>query len=492
MTYIPGGGAGGGNIATLGDVALNNPANSETLVYDTSVGKWKNAVPQNATVADGSIKTEKLADAAVTDVKIASGISLAKLSTDPLARANHTGTQAPNTIEGLAKFIQDTVATMLNGGTHTNITVSYNNSNGTLSLATAESASSTLEPTGTARPNTLTNNLRYVATTGSDSTGNGTEASPWATPTYGANQLAPGDTLVIRAGTYSAINDYSLPAGTSANRIRVTAYPGEAVTLQGLLRTNAPYWTWDHLTFHGLNSDPATEHQVRFTNAVGVIVEDCDFTAQSGSFASLHITEYSDSTVTVPSNCSVTVRHNYFKRNDSALRSSGANLPNRDHHIYLGGRATSTYTIERNLFEYAPNGDHIKVGPNSAASIAILYNTGHNSIQSLSLEGECDNVQCFRNLWHDATVDRPAGQSRGATILAYNYSGTNTLFYRNWAQARVSLFAGTGTTLNTEITEATGADNIFSATGNPQFTNISIGDYRPQDTTASQYGRYAI
>lgn len=43
MTYYPGGGGGGGSIATSSDVALNNVANSEVLVYDGALAKWKNA-----------------------------------------------------------------------------------------------------------------------------------------------------------------------------------------------------------------------------------------------------------------------------------------------------------------------------------------------------------------------------------------------------------------------------------------------------------------
>lgn len=34
---------GGGSLGTATDVALNNPANNQALVYDGSVGKWKNA-----------------------------------------------------------------------------------------------------------------------------------------------------------------------------------------------------------------------------------------------------------------------------------------------------------------------------------------------------------------------------------------------------------------------------------------------------------------
>ncbi len=56
----------------------------------------------------------------------------------------------------------------------------------------------------------------YVATTGSDITGDGSEGSPWATITYAIQQSSSGDTISVAAGTYTNdIWDSSLgiPAG---------------------------------------------------------------------------------------------------------------------------------------------------------------------------------------------------------------------------------------------------------------------------------------
>lgn len=43
----------------------------------------------------------------------------------------------------------------------------------------------------------------YISTTGSDSTGDGSQAKPWATPGHGSRQLSAGDTLIILGGTYT-------------------------------------------------------------------------------------------------------------------------------------------------------------------------------------------------------------------------------------------------------------------------------------------------
>ena len=42
----------------------------------------------------------------------------------------------------------------------------------------------------------------YVATTGSDTTGDGSEGNPWATITYSLTQVIAGDTIIVAPGTY--------------------------------------------------------------------------------------------------------------------------------------------------------------------------------------------------------------------------------------------------------------------------------------------------
>jgi parallel beta-helix repeat protein len=71
----------------------------------------------------------------------------------------------------------------------------------------------------------------YVSTAGSDANP-GTLAQPFATVNHGASVLAAGDTLYVRGGTYneSLLND--IPSGTASAPVTVSAYPGEAVTLQ--------------------------------------------------------------------------------------------------------------------------------------------------------------------------------------------------------------------------------------------------------------------
>ena len=66
----------------------------------------------------------------------------------------------------------------------------------------------------------------YVATTGSD-TNPGTLAQPWRTIQRGADLAKPGDTIVIRGGTYFE-QVLVTRGGTTGAPVTFQAYPGEA------------------------------------------------------------------------------------------------------------------------------------------------------------------------------------------------------------------------------------------------------------------------
>ncbi len=95
------GGAGAGKITTLtaGDKALS--ATIPTILMARTIGSALEWVEYGgAAVADGSITSAKIADGTIVndDINSSAGIALSKLASDPLARANHTGTQAASTI----------------------------------------------------------------------------------------------------------------------------------------------------------------------------------------------------------------------------------------------------------------------------------------------------------------------------------------------------------------------------------------------------------
>jgi hypothetical protein len=71
----------------------------------------------------------------------------------------------------------------------------------------------------------------FVATTGSNTTGNGSFANPWQTIAFGASQLVPGDTLNIMDGSYGG---FTCPvSGTQALPITIQGYPGARPLIDG-------------------------------------------------------------------------------------------------------------------------------------------------------------------------------------------------------------------------------------------------------------------
>ncbi|MCC6748199.1 MAG: right-handed parallel beta-helix repeat-containing protein [Deltaproteobacteria bacterium] len=71
----------------------------------------------------------------------------------------------------------------------------------------------------------------YVAPTGKDDAAAGTQASPWKTITYAANQVLPGDTVIVQAGTYAEVVLIDKDGGASG--IRFQAASGAAVVING-------------------------------------------------------------------------------------------------------------------------------------------------------------------------------------------------------------------------------------------------------------------
>lgn len=108
----------------------------------------------------------------------------------------------------------------------------------------------------------------YVSNSGSDTTGNGTELNPWATPRKAGEVLTTGDTLFIRGGTYDVDawnhttgQNFCQAAGTALAPILISAAIGsngdfESVTFTGAIRREDTgnlflphYITWRGLYF---------------------------------------------------------------------------------------------------------------------------------------------------------------------------------------------------------------------------------------------------
>ena len=102
----------------------------------------------------------------------------------------------------------------------------------------------------------------YISPTGSDTSGNGTSGSPWASLSQGFSQMSSGDTLICMDGTYTGILnqiDSSAgripPNGTSAHYTNVQAQHDGAAIFDGQGATDMLFVAWcpsAYWTFTGL------------------------------------------------------------------------------------------------------------------------------------------------------------------------------------------------------------------------------------------------
>jgi len=110
---------------------LTRDANGN-LVPKVTIGGLPDGVVVNADIADNSITNVKINSSA--------GIALSKLASDPVARANHTGSQTASTISDFDSVVGSSTATL------TNKTFDANGTGNSISnIENADLANSTIE-----------------------------------------------------------------------------------------------------------------------------------------------------------------------------------------------------------------------------------------------------------------------------------------------------------------------------------------------------------
>jgi parallel beta-helix repeat protein len=115
----------------------------------------------------------------------------------------------------------------------------------------------------------------YVATTGNDTTGNGTLGNPYLTVYKGLLTIQSGDTLIIRAGTYTATTvDFQV----RKSNVRIKSYPGERAHLTAPVNYDpvthtpiAPYATlsvrgYDNVTVQDLELSGSSQYPISFAS----------------------------------------------------------------------------------------------------------------------------------------------------------------------------------------------------------------------------------
>ncbi|MGZ4195153.1 MAG: right-handed parallel beta-helix repeat-containing protein [Solirubrobacteraceae bacterium] len=96
----------------------------------------------------------------------------------------------------------------------------------------------------------------FASPTGSDSSGNGTLGSPFASVGKLDSALAPGQTGCLRAGSYGSTSTWVkiYASGSPTRQITITSYPGESATVRGYVDIEGSYTTLSRLSIDGSNT----------------------------------------------------------------------------------------------------------------------------------------------------------------------------------------------------------------------------------------------
>jgi uncharacterized protein YodC (DUF2158 family) len=110
----------------------------------------------------------------------------------------------------------------------------------------------------------------FVSPSGNDANA-GTQSAPFRTIKFALGQLATGDTLFVRGGTYTedliSWAGTKFPSGTSwSTPVKITAFNGETVILKGAIDISSASPAIKYLIFDGINIDATNkEHGIALT-----------------------------------------------------------------------------------------------------------------------------------------------------------------------------------------------------------------------------------
>jgi len=262
-----------------------------------------------------------------------------------------------------------------------------------------------------AKPVFAAGTVYYVATTGSDTNGNGSLSNPWATIQKAANMMVPGGTCYIEAGTYGRLLCNS--SGTLGNYITFENYNNGIVNINGGtayddIDTNG----YDYLQFIGLNCIGTTTFGIDFTGSGYVTIQNCSFSdcASSG----IH------SVYTVQSN-NITV---------NGCTCSGTNTAANEEAISLAN--VNNFVVENCVVENTVATGRSGIDAKNGCSNGSIHNNTVDDVTAngiyIDAEGKnTSNISVYDNIIENCTTS--------SGIQLYDENGTATLtninFYNN-------------------------------------------------------------
>src|SRR5687768_10729223 len=317
----------------------------------------------------------------------------------------------------------------------------------------------------------------WVATNGSNTTGNGTEGNPYLTITHAYSLASGNDTVMVKSGVYAS--ELTTSWGLNLNKNNISSAP---ITVKSQVRHGAIIDNNDHaasqytVTING-NYNILDGFVIRDSATICVVVHGDDNIIQNNEIYDCGNQADPDSGLGLGSGIDVdddgnTVRNNYIHHAGRPECANTGTHCNLDHGIYL---RVSNVNIINNIIAF-----------NEAYGIHFHDTPGSSTLTS---------AKVYNNVVYS--------HDRSALIFNYAVSGTleikNNIFYHNGLRsgAAIDLFndcTGSNIVISSNILNDHPGGTVvrtgtcsFSQTGtindNPDFTNAAAGDFTLQGTS---------
>lgn len=311
----------------------------------------------------------------------------------------------------------------------------------------------------------------YLSPSGSDSNP-GTQARPWKTFDASLRKLQPGDLLLVRGGTYDErifLNDAR--DATTDLPIIVRNYQNERPIIKGILQIGTPtYWTIDGINVTWGSSNSNGELLVRIYGGNNWTLQNSEIWG-ARSAAGLHVDDGPGNSM-----------GRWTVRNNCIRDTVPTNGTNQDHLIYVPETKNGTGLIEGNILFNSPNGRGIKLGPGGSTggptNVTIRYNTFYENRgpSNIQLSRDTSNITIERNLMQGSDEQNVTGWE----LYGTGNVGRNNLGWKSQGGVVVENLPG-----NLQA----GSGNVYR---DPKFNAVGCNAFRPQDTQAKAFGKYAL
>ncbi|GAB6901755.1 right-handed parallel beta-helix repeat-containing protein [Kineosporia succinea] len=399
-----------------------------------------------------------------------------------LTRRNHR-------IAALGITVAAASAAVLAGPSHADVAPAASRAvqaSGTVQASGNTQASGTVQSSSTVRAASESGRVIYVSPKGSDGVTRMSAATkPLASITKAIKLAQPGDTIIVRGGTYIGAAGYGASPGTADAPIQMQNAPGERVVIKGTLQLeNADYWRVSGINVTRNPADGRKEFLVKFDGGTGWSFVNSEVWGTVGV-----------SNVMVSSSSKNGVPKNY-RISDNCIHdnnASGGAFMNF-HNIYLmPGYTSGPGTIERNVMFNTENGAAIKAaGPSSstgAANVTIRRNTITRSAAGVIIGYASRKVEVRNNLIAQQLINPPKGaqyvKNYNAAVIGNHVTGSGN-------KVVSTALSGFPKLINNTKDSSKPVKGALTKRITPKFSGaVSCSGFVPASTTAAKYGRWS-